>query len=85
MVVVVVCGGIKSISTQIDHFSVLQAYETIMVDPDLYVANGGRVKNGFLKSFAAPGGYRDLKINPVMEGTSMVCEVRSIFCPSAAN
>jgi hypothetical protein len=49
-----------------------------MNDPDLHVANGGRVKNGFLKSFAAPGGYRDLKINPIMEGTGMVCEVQSL-------
>ena len=56
-----------------------------MADPNLHVANGGRVKNGFLKSFAAPGGYRDLKINPIMEGTGMVCEVRSIPCSSAAN
>jgi hypothetical protein len=56
-----------------------------MVDPNLHIANGGRVKNGFLKSFVAPGGYRDLKINPIMEGTGMVCEVRSIPCSSAAN
>jgi hypothetical protein len=51
-----------------------------MADPNLHVANGGRVKNGFLKSFVAPGGYRDLKINPIMEGTGMVCEVRSNPC-----
>jgi hypothetical protein len=54
-----------------------------MADPDLHVANGGRVKNSFLKSFAAPGGYRDLKINPIMEGTGMVCEVRPLSCPVA--
>jgi hypothetical protein len=56
-----------------------------MVDPDLHVANGGRVKNGFLKSFAAPGGYRDLKINPIMEGTGMVVEVQPLSHPHAAN
>jgi hypothetical protein len=53
-----------------------------MVDPDLHVANGGRVKNGFLKSFVAPGGYRDLKINPVMKGTGMVVEVRPFLIPA---
>ena len=53
----------------------MQAYDKIMEDEDLLVTDGGRVKNGFLKSFAAPGGYRDLKINPILRGTGMVCEV----------
>ena len=53
----------------------LQAYDKIMEDEDLLVTDGGRVKNGFLQSFAAPGGYRDLKINPILRGMGMVCEV----------
>jgi hypothetical protein len=53
----------------------LEAHAKIMDDPDLLVTNDGRVKNGYLKSFAAPGGYRDLKINPVLKGAFMVCEV----------
>ena len=53
----------------------LEANAKIMDDPDLLVINEGRVKNGYLKSFAAPGGYRDLKINPVLKGAFMVCEV----------
>jgi hypothetical protein len=73
------CAGLLDINRVTLTFDttaeLLEAYDTIMDDPDLLVKNDGRVKNGYLKSFAAPGGYRDLKINPVFKGASMVCEV----------
>ena len=73
------CAGLLDINRVTLTFDttaeLLEAYDTIMDDPDLLVKNDGRVKNGYLKSFAAPGGYRDLKINPVFKDASMVCEV----------
>jgi len=74
------CAGLLDINRVTLTFDtiaeLLGAYDKIMDDPDLLVKNGGRVKNGYLKSFAAPGGYRDLKINPVFKDASMVCEIQ---------
>ena len=73
------CAGLLDVNRVTLTFNtiaeLLEAYEKIMNDSDLLVKNSGRVKNGYLKSFVAPGGYRDLKINPVFKDASMVCEV----------
>jgi hypothetical protein len=74
------CAGLLDINRVTLTFDtiaeLLDAYDKVMDDPDLLVKNYGRVKNGYLKSFTAPGGYRDLKINPVFKEASIVCEVR---------
>jgi len=53
----------------------LEAHGNIMAEGDLLVTNMGRLKNGFLKSNSRKG-YRDLKINAVLKGTGMLCEVQ---------
>jgi len=53
----------------------LKAHSDIMADEDLLVTGAGRLKNGFLKSSSRKG-YRDLKINAVLSGTGMLCEIQ---------
>jgi hypothetical protein len=59
----------------------LEGHSRILADQNLDIESSGRVKNGYLESFAAPGGYRDLKINPVLRGTGHVCEVKKHASP----